>query len=64
VASGAALPVLVEPLRETTIKAIKTTATTTAITTRFEEESAEEFLTEDGRLAPGVFAGRLTTEGL
>ncbi len=64
VASGAAFSVFVEPLRDTTIIAIKTIATTTAITTRFDDESLEEFLTESGTLAPGVLAGRFTTEGL
>lgn len=61
---GAAFSVLVDPLRETTISAINTTATTTAITTRFDEDSEGAFLFAEGRLAPGVFAGRLTTEVL
>ena len=37
---------------------------TTAITTRFDDASFDELLTDAGTLAPGVFAGRLTTEGL
>lgn len=62
VACGAALSVVVEPFRETTKSAINTTAITTAVTTRFEEELF--VVTEDGTPAPGVFAGRLVTEEL
>ena len=64
VASGAAVSLLVEPFPDTTIIASKTTAMTTAITTRFDDASFDELLTDAGTLAPGVFAGRLTTEGL
>ena len=64
VASGAAVSLLVEPFPDTTIIASNTTAMTTAITTRFDDASFDELLTDAGTLAPGVFAGRLTTEGL
>ena len=64
VASGAAVSLLVEPFPDTTISASNTTAMTTAITTRFDDASFDELLTDAGTLAPGVFAGRLTTEGL
>ena len=64
VASGVAVSLLVEPFPDTTIIASNTTAMTTAITTRFDDASFDELLTDAGTLAPGVFAGRLTTEGL
>jgi hypothetical protein len=51
-------------LRDTTTIASKTTAITTAITTRLDEASFDEVLIAAGRLAPGVLAGRFTTEGL
>ena len=44
--------------------ASNTTAIITAITTRFEVASLDELLTAAGTLAPGVLAGRFTTEGL
>ena len=44
--------------------ASNTTAIITAITTRFEVASLDELFTAAGTLAPGVLAGRLTTEGL
>ena len=44
--------------------ASNTTAIITAITTRFEVASLDELFTAAGTLAPGVLAGRFTTEGL
>ena len=44
--------------------ASNTTAIITAITTCFEVASLDELFTAAGTLAPGVLAGRLTTEGL
>ena len=64
VASGAAVSLLVEPFPDTTIIASNTTAMTTAITTRFDDASFDELLIQEGTLAPGVFAGRFTTEVL
>ena len=65
VACGAADSVDVELLRPTTIKANTTTATNTAIRTRFDAVELEvEFDTELGTLDPGVLAGRFTTDEL
>jgi hypothetical protein len=51
-------------LRDTTRRASNTTAITTAVSTRFEEELLFEDFTDEGTAAPGVFAGREVTEEL
>jgi hypothetical protein len=64
VSCGAADSVFVEPLRDTTSSASRTTAITTAVITRFEDELLLEDLTDEGTAAPGVLAGREVTEEL